>query len=84
MPAKPIPPRKGPDRNDLRAVLAWHVRTLRVAKGWSQERLALACDLDRTCVAAVERSEWNVSLTNLGRLVVALDVETWTLLKAPN
>ena len=84
MPAKPISPRKNPDRNDLRAVLAWHVRTLRVAKGWLQERLALACDLDRTCVAAVERYEWNVSLSNVERLAVALDVETWTLLKPAN
>ena len=82
--AEPIPTRKGPDRNDLRAVLAWHVRTLRVAKGWLQERLALACDLDRTCVSAVERSEWNVFLSNVERLAVALDVESWTLLKPAN
>ena len=53
-------------------------------KGWSQERLALACDLDRTFVSAVERSEWNVFLTTVERLAVALDVETWTLLKPPD
>lgn len=40
---------------------------LRVQKGWSQERLALACELDRTYVSAVERQRCNVSLPNLER-----------------
>jgi transcriptional regulator with XRE-family HTH domain len=54
-----------------------------VKKGWSQERLALECDLDRTYVSAVERSRWNVSLSNIERLALALDVPVWVLLKPP-
>lgn len=81
MSAKPSPPKKKPAKDDLRGTLAWHVRTLRVEKGWSQEALAHTCDLDRTYVSAIERSVWNVSLANIERLATALDVEAWELLR---
>jgi transcriptional regulator with XRE-family HTH domain len=81
MSAKPKPPTETPDPGDLRGVLAFNVRLLRVGKGWSQEALALECDLDRTYVSAVERSRWNVSLSNIEALAKALGVEPWMLLK---
>ena len=81
--AKPQPPTHLPDPDNLRDVLAYWVRLKRVEKGWSQERLALECELDRTYVSAVERSRWNVSLSNMERLARALGVEVWTLLRAP-
>jgi transcriptional regulator with XRE-family HTH domain len=81
MSAKPTPPKEKPSKNDLRGILAWHVRTLRVSKGWSQEKLALTCELDRTYVSAIERCVWNVSISNIERLAIALDVEPWMLLK---
>ena len=59
------------------------MRLLRVQKGWSQERLAQECELDRTYVSAVERSRWNVSLSNIERLALALGVEPWSLLYPP-
>lgn len=80
MSAKPSPPLRKPDRDDLRAVLAYRIRSLRVDKGWSQERLALECELDRTYVSAVERARWNIALSNIERLARALEVEPWTLL----
>ena len=83
MSAAPKPPECVPVADDVRGVLAYNVRLLRVARGWSQERLALECELDRTYVSAVERSRWNVSLSNTERLAQALGVEVWTLLRAP-
>ena len=83
MSAKPTPPSRLPDPNNLREVLAYWIRLKRVDKGWSQERLAMECELDRTYVSAVERSRWNVSLSNIERLAQALGVEPWTLLKPP-
>lgn len=62
-------------------MLAYHVRLLRVEKGWSQERLALECELDRTYVSAVERCRWNISLSNIERIAQALDVPPWKLLQ---
>jgi len=64
-------------------VLAYWIRLKRVERGWSQERLALECDLDRTYVSAVERSCWNVSLSNIERLATALGMPPWALLKPP-
>lgn len=82
--AKPQAPTSLPDPNNLRDVLAYWMRLKRVEKGWSQERLAMECDLDRTYVSAVERSRWNVSLSNIERFAQALDVEPWTLLRPPD
>lgn len=81
MSAKPSLPTAIPARDDVRGILAWRIRVLRVGKGWSQEKLAFTCDLDRTYVSAVERSVWNVSLSNIERFSQALDVEPWMLLK---
>ena len=72
-----------PDPANLREVLAYWIRLLRVERGWSQERLALECELDRTYVSAVERSRWNVSLSNIERFAQALDTTPWRLLKPP-
>ena len=83
MSAKPTPPTHLPDPSNLRDVLAYWIRLKRVDKGWSQERLAMECELDRTYVSAVERSRWNVSLSNIERMAQALQVEPWTLLKPP-
>lgn len=82
--AKPQPPTQLPDPDNLRDVLAYWVRLKRVEKGWSQERLALECELDRTYVSAVERSRWNVSLSNIERIAQALDVKAWALLRPPS
>jgi transcriptional regulator with XRE-family HTH domain len=46
-------------------VLAENVRTLRLAKGLSQEQLAEICDLHRTYIGSVERGERNVTLSTL-------------------
>ncbi len=83
MSAKPTPPTQLPDASNVRDVLAYWVRLKRVEKGWSQERLAMECELDRTYVSAVERSRWNVSLSNIERLALALGVEPWSLLYPP-
>ena len=72
-----------PDPANLREVLAYWIRLLRVERGWSQERLALECELDRTYVSAVERSRWNVSLSNIERFARALEIAPWRLLKLP-
>ena len=50
------------------------VRELRTAKGFSQEALALICDLDRTYIGGIERGERNVSLINIKKIAEALGV----------
>lgn len=50
------------------------IREVRLAKGISQERLALLADVDRSYVGRVERGDNNVALLTLARLATALDM----------
>ncbi|MFN8476064.1 MAG: helix-turn-helix transcriptional regulator [Anaerolineae bacterium] len=51
-----------------------NVRQYRLARGLSQEELASLAGLHRTYVGGIERGEQNVSLLNILRLAVALQV----------
>lgn len=64
-----------------RALLAANLVSLRRVKKLSQEALAFEAGLHRTFVAHVERQVRNISLDNIERLAVALNVEPYELLK---
>lgn len=57
---------------DPQAKFGERVRTLRLAKGLSQEELAHQCSLDRSYIGGVERGERNVSLVNIHKIADAL------------
>jgi transcriptional regulator with XRE-family HTH domain len=50
--------------------------------GWSQERLAAEAGVNRTYLSAVEREEQNISLDNIHKLAVALELEAMHLINA--
>lgn len=50
------------------------LRLLRKQKGLSQGTLALACGLDRTYIGGIERGKRNISIINIYKLSIALDV----------
>ncbi|WFU68193.1 helix-turn-helix domain-containing protein [Bradyrhizobium brasilense] len=58
------------------------MRRLRAARGLSQEALAHESGINRTYLSSVERSERNISLDNLARIAVGLQIEPWKLLKS--
>ncbi|MDO4226571.1 MULTISPECIES: helix-turn-helix domain-containing protein [Neisseria] len=76
-------PAELPAEDDLRAVLAYNMRLFRVNQGWSQEELARRCGLDRTYVSAVERKRWNIALSNIEKMALALGVPAYQLLLPP-
>jgi len=57
------------------------VQKLRKAKGWSQEELAKRAKLHRTYIGSIERSERNVSLINIERIAMALNVKASELIE---
>ncbi|MGA2584088.1 MAG: helix-turn-helix transcriptional regulator [Tepidisphaeraceae bacterium] len=64
---------------DCRIRFGQRLRTLRQARGYSQERLAELSQLHRTYVGGVERGERNISLINIWRLAEALSVDASAL-----
>lgn len=58
-----------------REIVAQRIRSLRQARGWSQEDLAEICNMHRTYIGDIERAQRNVSIDNIERLAHALKVE---------
>ena len=50
------------------------IREIRLAKGISQEKLALLAEIDRSYVGRVERGDNNAAILTLARLADALDL----------
>lgn len=61
--------------NDLRQVVARNLRLLRQNKGWSQEELAFRAEVDRSYISMLENGSYSATVTMLGKLAQALDVE---------
>lgn len=68
---------------DAKKIIGWNLRKLRVPKGWSQERLALESNIDRTYIGKVERGSENVTISTLEVIAKALDVPVAVLLIEP-
>lgn len=64
-----------------RALLAINIVELRRSKQWSQEALAHESGLHRTFIAHVERQTRNISIDNLEKVAVALEVHVSRLLR---
>ncbi len=50
------------------------VRALRQEAGWSQEAFADHCEMDRTYIGGIERSERNLALRNIEKIAVSLEL----------
>lgn len=50
------------------------IKKLRKELGLSQEKLANNCELDRTYIASVENGKRNISIVNLEKIAIALNV----------
>ena len=53
---------------------------MRIELELSQEKLAFACDLDRTYIGSVERGERNIAVINLRKIAKALNSNVQSLL----
>lgn len=57
---------------DIKKKFGKKVKLLRIEKGWSQEKLALNADLDRTYIPSIEKGDRNVSITVIEKIAKAL------------
>jgi transcriptional regulator with XRE-family HTH domain len=57
------------------------VKILRIKRGWSQEKLALNAELDRTYIPGIEKGKRNVSITVIQKLAEAFNIEITELFK---
>ena len=66
---------------DLKEVMAVNLRRLRHAKKMTQEELAERAGLSARYVGGIERADVSASVTVLGRIADALDVEAGELIQ---
>jgi len=64
---------------DKRQTIGWNLRSLRVAKGLSQEKLALESNIDRSYVGRVERGRENATVATLEAFARVLAVNVGVL-----
>lgn len=66
---------------DLKEVMAINLRRLRHAKGWTQEELAERAGLTSRYIGAIERADVSASVTVLGQIADALELEASELIQ---
>ncbi len=66
---------------DLKEVMAINLRRLRHAKGWTQEELAERAGLTSRYIGAIERADVSASVTVLGQIAGALELEASELIR---
>jgi transcriptional regulator with XRE-family HTH domain len=59
---------------EVKLKLGQRIKELRDTKGMAQKDLAYAADLDRSYIASIENGQRNVSIVNIQKIAVALDV----------
>lgn len=64
----------------INKIVGEKIVNLRLAKKWSQEKLAFEANLHRAYIGQIERGEKNIGLINLEKIAKALKVETSQLL----
>ena len=68
---------------EIRELVAWNVRRLRVTKNISQDDLALSADLERAYVGHIERGKKNPTVVTLDKLARALGCDIREFLAPP-
>lgn len=58
----------------LKKIIGERIREIRLIKGMTQEELSLKAKMNRSYLVRVESGSRNITLSNLEKIIVALDV----------
>lgn len=67
---------------DIRVKIGKRLRDLRTKKKLSQEKFSFICELDRTYIASIEQGKRNVSIANIEKIAIALDMSVSEFFKS--
>lgn len=59
---------------NIKEKIGLRLRELRISKGLSQEKFSFECSLDRTYIASIEQGKRNVSIVNIEKIAIALEL----------
>lgn len=62
------------DAKDIRYRIGQRIKQLRETNGMPQKDLAYSADLDRSYIAGVEAGSRNISILNIEKIAIALNV----------
>ncbi|AYG61145.1 helix-turn-helix domain-containing protein [Rhizobium jaguaris] len=68
---------------DAKEIFGWNLRKARIAKGLTQEALALEADVDRAYLGRIERGKENVTINVIEMLSRKLDAPLDKLFQVP-
>jgi transcriptional regulator with XRE-family HTH domain len=68
---------------DAKSLVAWNLRRLRVARGLSQDDLALMAQVERAYVGHLERGGRNPTITTLEKLSTVLEAHMSEMFREP-
>jgi len=67
--------------DEMKQIVARNLRRIRHERKLSQEELSFQAEVDRSYISQLETGVYSASVTMLGKLAKALDVEVGELLK---
>lgn len=68
---------------DVRFIVAWNIRRIRVLRGIAQDDLALSAGVERAYVGHLERGSKNPTVETLQKIAVALNCPVMELFREP-
>ena len=69
------------NKGNKRVLLGRRIRTIRKAKGWTQEELGSKADISYKFVGEIERGQQNPSFDTLVKIADALEIELFDLFR---
>ncbi|MFN8578116.1 MAG: helix-turn-helix transcriptional regulator [Candidatus Sericytochromatia bacterium] len=72
------------DKQEFLKIISYKLRFIRASKGYSQDKLALESNIDRTHISRIERGQANPTAFQLIKIALVLNIEAGELFPSIN